>query len=760
MRPTHVASALLLALLVAACSYTAPELAPVVPANAESSVVVDESGRVLFTFHGVENRESVPLSAVPAHVVDAVVAIEDHRYWEHRGVDVRALFRALRANVSEGEVVEGGSTITQQYVKNALDDRESSLDRKVREAITAYQLEQRYSKEEILERYLNTVYFGSGAYGIQAAAQEHFGKDVGDLDLAEGALLAGVIQAPSTFDPGLDADAAVERRNVVIDRMAELDMISAADALEASSEVVTLRPAEAADRYEAPYFVEEVRRFILEDPVFGETPEERRDLLFEGGLTIQTSLDPGIQAAAELAVERVLADPANDPSAAVVVIDPATGWVRALVGGRDFFGDEPTAKFNLATQGRRPTGSAFKPLVLTAALEEGFSLEDTYEAPAHIELPVTGGTWEVDNYDNVAGGQVDLREATVWSYNTAYAQLVLDVGPDDATRMAARLGITTPLLPVPSAVLGSNDISPLDLTSAYATLAADGMRRTPAFVTRVEAADGSVLYRWEDEGVVAVDSEIARTVTGVLEHVVGRGTGVNALIGRPVAGKTGTGQNWGDAWFVGYTPDLVAGVWVGFPEGQVSMRPPTTRETVTGGGWPAQIWQLLMFDALAESPIVDFPESAAPGDDGDPTTAGPVGDLMPRLIGLPEGPAIDAVTRLGLVAEPVYVPDDQFPSGIVVGHAPAHNEPQPESGVVVLEVANGQPVPRAPDVFGEPAPAAEATLSALGIEVVVHTEPEDDPESAELHPGEVWMMNPAPGAPLGPDRVVEIWVNP
>ncbi|MEM8905343.1 MAG: PBP1A family penicillin-binding protein [Actinomycetota bacterium] len=765
----RAAIAAVCALLASAgCSYEIPELSAPIPEDAESSVAVDADGAELFVFHGVENRDSVPLSQMPAVLQDAVLAIEDHRFREHAGVDVRATMRALRANVEEGEVVEGGSTITQQYVKNALVGSDRTLDRKVREAAVAFQLEQRLSKDEILELYLNTIYFGAGAYGVQAAAQEFFGVDVGELDLGQSALLAGLIRAPSTYDPFRAPELATERRDLVIGRMEELGWIDAATADAVTSRPIELRQRTVEERYDSAYFVEEVRRFLLTDERFGETFEERRDLLFAGGLRIETSLDARLQAQAELAVQRVLPDPGVDPDVAVVVIDPSTGWVRAVVGGHDFFDEEAgEAKLNLATQGRRPTGSAFKPIVLAAALDEGIGLDQTYEAPPLMEFELPDGVWEVENYGGSGGGTVDLVEATVFSYNTAYAQLVLDVGPTDATRMASRLGITSPMLAVPSSVLGTNDVSPLELTSAYATFAAGGIHRPPAFVTRVSDRDGTVLYQWQDEGQQVLDRVVADQVTGVLTQVVGRGTGVNARIGRPVAGKTGTGQEWGDAWFVGYTPELVTGVWVGFADGQVPMVPPTTRETVTGGSWPAQIWQSLMGDALVEVPVSEFtpavlPEPTEPDvaeDESGVAEVVPEGQGVPDVVGLPEAPATETLARAGLLVEVLEVPDDQYPPGIVAATEPVPGAARPDDDVVIVRVANGERVPRSPEVLGRTAASVLPELEGrFTLDVIETADP--DADAASALPGVIWKVEPAGGSPLGPDQPVTIWVNP
>ncbi len=766
--------------VAAGCTYTTPELAPVIPVDAESSTVLAADGTVLFAFHGVENRTSVALSEVPDPVRRAVLAVEDARFYDHAGVDLRAVARALRENVEEGGAVQGGSTITQQYVKNALLEADKTLDRKVREAAIAFQLERNLTKDEIFELYLNTVYFGAGAYGVQAAAREFLDKDVADLDAADGALLAGLIRAPSRYDPFQDPGAAVERRDVVIDRLERLGWVTEAEGAELRRADLGLRDPTGDERYPAAHFVEEVRRFLLDDPRFGETRQERTDLLFRGGLRIETTLDPRRQAAAEQALERVLADPDGDPDSALVALDPTSGHVQALVGGRDFFGPDETAKLNLATQGRRPTGSAFKPVVLAAALEEGIGLDAVYTAPARLDLPLADGVWEVENYGGSDGGAVTLLDATTFSYNTAYAQLVLDVGPADAVRMGARLGIGSPLLAVPSAVLGTNDVSPLDLTAAYATLAAGGLRRDPVFVTRVEDRFGTVLYQWEDEPERVVDETVAAGVTLALQQVLGSGTGINARIGRPAAGKTGTGEEWADAWFVGYTPDLVAGVWMGFAEGQIPMVPPTTRQTVTGGSWPAQAWQLFMTDALADAPVSDFAGPAAPAVAAAPDPAEaraeqsavtaapdpveaqagrPVGGLVPDVVGMPAEPAVDLLERQGLVAAVVEAPDDQFPAGIVAGQEPAPGQPRPVDGRVTLTVADGTAVTRTPDVLGLVGGAVVEDLRRVGVDVEVTVAAEEDAGAAEANRARVWKQSPAPGSPLG-DDVVTLWVNP
>ncbi|HET9770134.1 MAG TPA: PBP1A family penicillin-binding protein, partial [Acidimicrobiia bacterium] len=597
-----------LALAGSGCAYRVDIAAPA--ASAETTKVFAADGSLITSLHAEQDREHVPLDEMAASLKSAVLAIEDSRFFAHKGVDLRALARALRRNAEAGEVKEGGSTITQQYVKNVLLDTEKTVSRKVREAVMAVQVERTHTKEAILEGYLNRIYFGNGAYGVEAAAKLYFAKSASAVSLAEGALLAGLIQAPESYDPFTAPDAARARRQVVLARMRELGSAPEAEIAGAEAAPLGVVARRADTRYPAGYFVERVKRFVLDDERFGATPADRRRLLFEEGLRIRTTVDLRIQQAAEDAVKAVLPDPATDPSGAVVVIDPGTGFVRALVGGRDFFGPEPEAKFDLATQGMRQTGSSFKPIVLAEALAQGIPAEKVYEAPGTLTVPMPDGQepWVVRNYEGDGGPPVTLADATVSSINTVYARLIEEVGPEKAIAMARNLGISGPLQPYPSAVLGSNEVSVIDMASAYSTFAADGMHADPVFVTEITRSDGSVLYRRPSTLRRAIPTAVARGVNGILSQVVGRGTGAAAQLGsRPVAGKTGTANEWRDAWFVGYTPELVTAVWVGFPERLRSMVPPATPLRVTGGSWPAQIWRRVMEPALGDSPVSTFP---------------------------------------------------------------------------------------------------------------------------------------------------------
>ena len=757
-------------MLAVGCTYTTVRLAPSVPPNAQASVVLAGDGTLLTTLHAGENRKEISLSEVPRHVQDAVVAIEDRRFWTHRGIDLRAILRAARTNLDEGAVVEGGSTITQQFVKNAMLAADRTLDRKIEEATLSIQVEREYSKEEILEYYLNTVYFGAGAYGIEAAATVYFGKSASELTAAEGALIAGLIKAPSTYDPFVNGSGSLARRQAVLQAMTDEGFLTPAEARRYSSSDIELVAPDPDQTYPAAYFVEEVKRFMLDHPAFGRTRDERIKTLFTGGLTIETTLDLAAQGEAENAIELVLSD-AADPSASVVTIDHSNGYVLAMVGGRDFFDGGPQSKFNLATQARRPSGSSFKPLVLAAAIEEGIPISQIYPAPALIEIAITSGVWEVENYGGSVGGNVNLTEATVRSYNTVYAQLVMDVGPADAVAMATRLGVESHLLAVPSAVLGANDVSPLDMATAYATIANGGIRNPVTYVTRVLGPDGEVLYQHDPSPVRSISRGTANQITDTLQQVISRGTGVNARIGRPAAGKTGTGQNWGDAWFVGYTPDLVTSVWVGYPEGQISMVPPTTRIRVTGGTWPAHIWQLFMTAVLAETPISQFVspdddpdevvEVAQPTDiDGDSVEETLPVTLIQDVVGMPAQLATEILTRAGFVVLAESVRDDDYPPDIVAAQGPPGESLARSGSEVTLFVANGLAVRRVPSVLGLDDLAAAAVLAEAGYEVEFVTEAEDDPEAAQARAGQVWKADPGSFTPLETQSTVTIWINP
>ena len=712
-----VAASLAVLVAGAGCSYTTRDALPPTPISAESSIIYAADGSPLHTFHAEENRSTVPLEEMPQHLLEAVVAIEDERFYRHNGIDVRAVARAVRSNTEAGEIAEGGSTITQQYVKKVLlQDDSQTVERKLREAALALQLERHYSKDRILELYLNAVYFGNGAYGVEAAAHQYFGKPVRDIGLAEAALLAGQIQRPSATDPYDRPEVATKRRNVVLERMRALRYApdEAIDAARLEPLVLHDPTTPAAERYEAAYFVEEVKQWILDDPRFGSTPQLRRDLFFGGGLRIETTVDLAAQRAAEAAAAAILPDAAADPDVALVAVEPRTGYVRAMVGGRDFFGPGEAAKLNLATQSRRQTGSAFKPFVLAAALEEGMSPRTVYAAPGCITIPYGSPPWKPCNYsDSGPPGVVDLVEGTVRSYNTLYAQLVMDVGADDAMDMASGLGVRSPLEAVPAAVLGANGVTPVDMAAGFATLANHGVRVPPVLVTRITRSDGTVLFKHEHTQRRVLDEGIADTVTSVLEQVVVRGTGTAARLDRPAAGKTGTDNDYENAWFVGYTPELVASVWVGYHEGEVQMQPPRTPIRVTGGSYPAQIWQRFMRAALDGRPVTAFdppPAGAFTAPPVEPGETDPLDqtdqDLQDEIAEYyAQHPEIDPTRPLPL-PEPGSTP----------GPTTTTTRRPGSPTTATTRVDQGR-ITTVPDVTGQQADDATATLRAAGFRV-------------------------------------------
>ncbi len=703
--------------LVAAACGQAREAPPIaLPANAEPSAIFDANGTFITELRE-ENRTTVPLEQIPRLVQDAVIAIEDARFWTHNGVDPRAIARAASSNVAAGDVAEGGSTITQQYVKNALLSPEQTLGRKIEEATTALALERSYSKQLILELYLNTIYLGNGAYGVGAAAQTYFGVPVQDLSLPQAALIAGIIQAPSRHDPRTAADSAMDRRNLVLRRMTEQGLITPAQrdtALAAPLELADPQPPPEQQPYPGAHFIDEVKNWLLrESDALGGSTAERREQLLRGGLRIDTSIDLGLQAAAEEAIAEVLpgqgADP-RTPDAALVSIEPRTGFVRAMVGGHDYFGTHPYRQANLAAGSGRQTGSAFKPVVMAAALEAGVPAGRRFDAPSAARFNVPGGVW------SVRGGGIGsgtMAECTVVSSNTCFANVVLDpeVGSERAVEMAEALGVvSTELRAFPSIVLGADNATVEDMSAVYATFANDGVRVPPAYVTKITGPDGEVVYQHEHHQTRALSTASVREIAPALEGVISRGTGGSADIGRPAGGKTGSAQNNTDAWFAGYTQELSTAVWVGFAEPRdagdgrpqlVGMSPPNTRIQVYGGTYPAQIWSRFMRAALADtppSPLVDPATTPAPTTtvpEPDPEFGAPVrpGErvTVPEVEGLDIESATAALRRAGFVVERLVTTSAAMAPGRVLSQRPLAGTRRPAGSTVVLETSTLPP---------------------------------------------------------------------
>jgi penicillin-binding protein 1A len=573
------------------------------------SKVYSRDGRLLAFLHGEENREPIALAKMPEHVRNAVIAIEDHRFYSHDGVDMTALGRALVVNSGSGQIQQGGGTITMQLARNAyLRNHARTILRKWDEIVLARRLERELTKDQILEQYLNSVYFGRGAYGIQAAAEAYFGIPASKLTLGQGALLAGVIRAPESYDPAARAEQALARRRSVLDAMVAYGLTDRASADGAAREPLKLVSRTTSNGIVVTAgvgaaFVEYVKQQLLADPRLGATPAERADRVFNGGLRIYTTLDFDAQRSSERAIASVLDRP-DDPSAALAAIEPTTGAIRAMAGAVDPQG------FNLAAHGRRQPGSAFKPFTLVAALEQDISLYKGYNgsAPRRITLD-NGQVWTVHNYEGSASGYMNLITATERSVNAVYAQLVMDVGADNVVDVAHRMGITSHLDPYPSIALGGLTIgvSPLEMASAYGTLAAHGLAHRPYTITHVDDRAGRLLTVAPEENR-AIDAETADKATAVLERVVQNGTGRRAQeLGRPAAGKTGTTDDYRDSWFVGFTPQLSAAVWIGHPEARIPLLNIHGLPRVYGGSLPAEIWTRFMRGALEGEPVLGFP---------------------------------------------------------------------------------------------------------------------------------------------------------
>jgi penicillin-binding protein 1A len=719
----------------------------------QTSFLYDTNGKLITELHAEQDRVVLKYDDMPRSIKDAVVAIEDQRFWSHYGVDARAIVRAAYIDATAGRIVEGGSTITQQLVKQLYVGSDDTLQRKVDEAALAWQLEQQLTKQQILAKYLNTVYFGEGAYGVQAAARAYFGVDAKKLSISQAAMLAGLIAAPNDYDPFQHPVKARKRRNEVLADMESLGMIGPNESDHARTQAIRLDAGHSNQRYPVPYFVDYAFRWYLTSPelpkkIFGEpcparasngsSCPERFAKWYEGGLRITTTIDPRMQDAAERAVASVLPH-RSDPFAALTAIDPRTGFVRAMVGGRNYWGQNASVgRLNLATGGSsgRQTGSAFKVFALVTALESGFTPSSPLNG-SFASVPLGNGhVWQPQNAERAPAGTVSLETATVDSINIAYTNLEVALGRGNAFDGAAqiidtakRMGLqccsaTTsgrvPLLAVPSAVLGSNELNTVEMASAYGTLADGGAHTDPVPISVIKDARNHVLWAAQPQPRQAVDPRVVSVADDILHQVVLSGTGVGANIGRPQFGKTGTNQNYTDAWFVGAVPQLVTAVWVGFPQGQISMSPPTTSITVFGGTWPASIWHDFMAAATKRMPVRDFPSANV----------------------------TYVSVRVDVTQDPYCLPNPYTPPGnikslqFIVGTEPTKTCRTPTSAQLVT----------VPSVIGMAQATAESRLRAAGFYVVVKVAPSTQP------PGTVISQLPRAGTQAYQSSTITITV--
>jgi penicillin-binding protein 1A len=569
-----------------------------------TSIVYAADGSKLGYIESDTIRTPIPGYTIPKVVKDATVAIEDERFYRHKGVDAEGVVRAAIKNLESGKTVEGGSTLTMQLVRTLYITRERTFKRKVHEAVLAEELEEIHDKTWILNRYINDVPYGTQggqtAVGIQAAARTFFDKPATELELHEAALLAGLPQAPSQYNPFNAPEAALRRRNQVLDKMAELRMITPVEAAEARQKGLGVERSRFYQQRRESFFFDYVRQVLIDK--YG------IDRVRKGGLRIHTTVDLKMQEKARSAINSILGYP-GAPKSAIVTIDPRNGHILAMASSAKY----AETKFNLASQGKRQPGSTFKIMGLMAALDRGVSPESTtyVSKPLKFQDPKYGAI-DVKTYSNTYGGAMNLVRATTASDNSVYQQLALDIGPDAVKDAAKKMGITSKLEGYPGEILGGLGYccSPLEMANAYATIASGGLRNRAIGITKVVFPDGHTERLDKRKRVRAFEDGVTAKVTDILKQNMTGGTGTSAQIGCPAAGKTGTTDNHTDAWFVGYTPNLTTSVWVGFPERRIEMYPPTTPISVAGGTYPAQIWGAYM--KQVKRGCSDFPEPKTP----------------------------------------------------------------------------------------------------------------------------------------------------
>ena len=557
----------------------------------KTQVYANDETTLLAEFY-VENRDPVETTDISKYVLEGTVAIEDERYYEHGGVDIFGIARALVVNMT-GSDREGASTITQQFVRNTIlsdEMNDITLKRKVREAYLSIKIEEEYSKDQILLMYLNTINYGSGAYGIEAASQTYFSKPASQLTLVQAATLIGIPQSPTYNNPISYPDAALARRNVVLSRMLSNGYITQDAYNAAVNTPLTLNVKQQTTDgiYAYPYFTSYVRDLLLEKYSMND--------VFKGGLKVYTTLDPAIQKAAEEAAANKEASIADDLEVAMTAIDPNTGFIKAIVGGKDFYADQ----YNLATQAKRSPGSAFKTFTLVTALEQGISPTTTVSASATATI----NGWTLENYDKTEWGTKTMAGAFAVSSNTAFARLITALTPTKVAEVAHRMGITTELEAVPSLTLGSNGVTTLEMANAYATIANGGTRHEAQAISKILDRNGNVIFQADTKGERALTPEIAYAATKVMEGVITSGTGTEARLssGQVVAGKTGTSENWRDSYFCGITPQISVAIWVGAR--QERQMPASVSAT--------SVFRDFVGTILRDKPLVAFPTAAAP----------------------------------------------------------------------------------------------------------------------------------------------------
>ncbi|HUZ14567.1 MAG TPA: transglycosylase domain-containing protein [Gaiellaceae bacterium] len=576
-----------------------------------NSFLYTDNGRLLGVVPSATNRQPLPLSKMSPWLPEATVAIEDARFWQHAALDYQGIIRAFYDDVTSGQIVQGGSTLTQQLVRNLyIGNPQKTFSRKIKEACLSDKLftrmQDRYgenARKQILAAYLNEVFYGRHAYGVEAASETYFSRSASQLDLSQAALIAGLPQAPTTYDPLVNPHFARARRNEVLQAMLKNGYITHTEFQTARKKPLGIKPGNLYTRLQQPNFFGWATQQLAVR--YGQRQVER------GGLRVRTTLDPRLQALALHAAASVL-HTSTDPATAIVAIDPSTGAVKAMVG---YLPNGKRLQFNLATQAHRSTGSAFKPITLATALDEGASLYSTFVGPPEIyitdpQCQTNGGPWDVHNSGDESAGTMNLLGATANSVNTIYAQLITKTGIPRVVQMAHWMGITstgTDFPPVCAITLGSVGFTPLELTDVYATIAAGGVHHAPQAFQTVRGPNAKLLGKISTAGREVLAPNLDAELTAAMEGVIQYGTGTAANIGRPAAGKTGTSENYQDAWFCGFVPQLATCVWVGYPAGEIPLLNVEGVGQVFGGTLPAEIWRDFMEPAVAPLPVKNFP---------------------------------------------------------------------------------------------------------------------------------------------------------
>lgn len=551
-----------------------------------SSQFFDAKGNLITTVDSEEDRIPVTIDKVPKNLQHAFLAAEDIRFYEHGGIDFRGIGRAIYTYIRWGEV-QGGSTITQQLAKNYFLTQEQTLSRKLHEAFIALQIEQKYTKNEILEMYMNQIYFGQGSYGVETAANTYFGKHVQDLDLAQCAMIAGIPKSPNYYSPLSNPKAAKARQKTVLEQMAKYGFITKEQADEAYAEPLTYKSLNESPGSKK-YFIDYVIQLLVDK--FGP------DAVYKQGLKVYTTLDPDMQKAAEKAAALTPtyytdSNKLKQPQSSIVAVDPKTGYIKAMIGGRG------TDQFNRAVMAERQPGSAFKPFVYMNAFEQGATPSDTVQ-----DSPIPGD-WNPQNYDRSFHGTVTYRTALTYSYNVPAVKVAMKYGPEKIVKLAKKFGITTLVDDDENAVIAlgglTHGVTPLEMAGAYAGIANMGKFNKPTPIIKILDRNGKVLYEHKANPTQAVKPESAYMMISMMEDAMTRGTGRGAAINRPCAGKSGTTSDYHDAWFVGFTPDLACAVWIGDDNND-------SLGDMTGGGEPATLWRTFMSNALADTPASDF----------------------------------------------------------------------------------------------------------------------------------------------------------